>query len=88
MTQACTLKVREYLALGLPVYLGHDETIPKTFNFVKKGPANIDEIIEYAYSMKNAKRQDVIDTAKLFIDKKILVKNFYNWILSEFRDKR
>ncbi len=53
MEEGCTLKVREYLAEGIPVYSGHrDAGLPVDFPYYKIGPANMDTIINHALKMR------------------------------------
>ena len=80
MEQACTLKVREYLSNGLPVYSGHKDIFPNDFQFYKYGKPHIPTILEYAKQMKAYSKRDVITTSSPFIDKEALVKELYSSI--------
>lgn len=78
MTEACSLKVREYLSAGLAVYASHkDAGFPDAFNFFKIGPVEIDEILRYAQSVRSYSRKHVYDEAKPFISKTSLLNRFY-----------
>lgn len=77
MTQACTLKVREYLQQGLPVYAGHDEVIPDTYPYLRSGPADIAAIAQLALDVAGVSRANVRDEAAPFIDKRTLLSQLY-----------
>lgn len=82
MQQACTLKVREYLELGLPVYAGYSDVFPDSFPFFKKGPPSIKEILRFAESMTSFERSNVSVAARPFIDKTDLVKRLHKDIIN------
>jgi nucleoside-diphosphate-sugar epimerase/glycosyltransferase involved in cell wall biosynthesis len=78
VTEACSLRVREYLSAGLAVYASHkDIGFPDTFDFFKTGPVVIDEILEFAQSVRSYSRQHVYEKAKPFISKTSLLTRFY-----------
>jgi len=77
MAQASTLKVREYLSLGLPVYATYKESFPSNFHFYRNGPCDLKEIIQYSYEMRKYSRTEVSMSAKPFIDKVILLEDLY-----------
>lgn len=83
MKQACTLKVREYLSMGLPVYSGHDDIFPASFDFYKNDVCDIDVVCSYAIKMKSVPRSKVASAAKEFIDKKLLLQKLYKQIASD-----
>lgn len=80
MTQACTLKVREYLSLGLPVYAGHFDILPKDFPFFRKGPCDLESILEFAFDIKRYSKEAIIEEATPHIDKQRLLRNLYHWL--------
>lgn len=80
MKQACTLKVREYLMLGLPVYSGHEDVFSKEFRFYTWGDANISDILKFARSCRNERRESVSDAARPYIDKTELVRGLFEEI--------
>lgn len=80
MKQACTLKVREYLAMGLPVYSGHDDVFPKSFEFYRNDICDLTEICNYATKTKTISRAEIASSAKEFIDKKLLMQKLYKQI--------
>jgi len=45
MKQACTLKAREYLMMGLPVYSGHTDVFPTEFPYYRCGPVDLAAIL-------------------------------------------
>lgn len=77
LEQACTLKVREYLAYGLPVYAGYLEVFPKNFSYYRVGPPDINKIINYAMEVKRVDRAKVRDSARPLISKQVLVDALY-----------
>ena len=85
LSEASTLKVREYLALGLPVYSGHhDRYVENGSGFYLKGDASISSIIKFATLSKSFPRETVRLAMKKFIDKQIIMEKTVNW-LSSFR---
>lgn len=82
LSSACTLKVREYLSLGLPVYGGYDEVFPESFQFYKKGAPDIDKIIEFAMSTKDYSADLIIESSERHISKKEILKELYGRLKS------
>lgn len=85
MTEACTLKTREYLSLGLPVYSGHPDIFPDNFQFYKIGFPKIKNILDYGNEMRKFSKLDIIEKSKIFIDKKILLSNFYSDLVEKYK---
>lgn len=86
LTQACTLKVREYLAAGLPVYSGHvDSGFPGDFKFYKLGPPDISMIAQFATEARTTLREEVRNMAKQYINKTQLVYSLYEWIDNNYK---
>lgn len=77
MAEACTLKVREYLKNGIPVYSGHTDVFPISFPFYRCGAVDIISILDYAYLMRNIEKGDIANESKKYIDKKYLTKSLY-----------
>jgi glycosyltransferase involved in cell wall biosynthesis len=77
MKQASTLKVREYLAYGLPVYATYKECFPEDFPYFRNGPCDIDQIVLFAKSMKIVSRESVSNLSKPFIDKPTLLNRLF-----------
>lgn len=80
MTEACTLKVREYLMLGLPVYAGHRDVFPEDFTYYRHGPAEIEAIIGFAQELRTVSREAVSEAARPHIDKQALLGNLLDFI--------
>lgn len=78
MSEACTLKVREYLMYGIPVYSGHKDTFPEDFQYYCIGKPDINEILKYAYNLKDLNAKDISLESKKFINKENLLKVLYN----------
>jgi nucleoside-diphosphate-sugar epimerase len=78
MQQACTLKVREYLMMGLPVYAGHqDAGLPDDFAFYKNGPLRLSDILSYARQTRSVSRADVSSAAEPYISKGCILSRLY-----------
>lgn len=69
MQQACTLKVREYLMMGLPVCAGYDEVFPDGFAFYRKLGPDMVAILDFARETRGLTRQAVIAGSREHIDK-------------------
>jgi glycosyltransferase involved in cell wall biosynthesis len=81
LNEASTLKVREYLAMGVPVYSGHyDAAFPREFPYYVQGPPDINLIIEYSKKIRSSARFDVIQCAKPLISKESILKTLYDQI--------
>lgn len=78
LKEGSTLKVREMLAMGLPVYSGHkDASLNSSFKYYKYSDNfNFEEILEYANSFKLIDRLVVRKEAGNFIDKKDIMQKF------------
>lgn len=84
MNQACTLKVREYLDSGLPVYAGHgDSGLPGKFAFFYHGEVKLDEILAFAKKMRSVTREQVSNAARLHISKSDILANLYKQLSSK-----
>ncbi len=84
MKQACTLKAREYLMMGLPVYANYQETLPKSFPYFRQGEANIEDILFFAHEMRSVSRKSVADRAECYISKTALLTELYEWLLLHY----
>ncbi|WP_312796554.1 hypothetical protein [Tianweitania sp.] len=71
LREAATLKVREMLAMGLPVYAGHKDTaLSNDFPYyVNDRIINVDSLLSFAKRMKAVSRDTVRSSAEPFIDK-------------------
>lgn len=83
MRQACTLKVRDYLQAGIPVYSGHEDSgLPEDFPYYINGDVNLGNIISFARKMKSASRINISSASSKYISKKYHLKNLYNFLNS------
>lgn len=81
MREACPLKVRQYLSMGLPVYSGHkDSGLPDDFPYYINGCLNAESLLEYARNMRMVNRETVRSAAYPYIDKRILMRKLISWI--------
>ena len=78
MTEACTLKVREYLFNGIPVYSGHKDIFPIEFSYYKFGSPKIEDILSFAEEMKSEVREEVSKSAEPYISKVKLLEKLYS----------
>ncbi len=78
MTQACTLKVREYLMMGLPVYAGYQEALPEGFPFYFQGEPEVSKLLIFSNKVYGVSRKKVADASRPYIDKTILLENLYD----------
>lgn len=80
MRETCSLKSREYLMFGLPVYSDSKDVFPKDFKFYKVGGACLENIIDYAHYVRKIDKNTVSIESKQYIDKSALLLNFYSWL--------
>lgn len=76
-TEGNTLKAREYLRAGLPVYAGHKDIFDNTFPYHRDGAADFDAILAYADEMIDVNREAVSEAARPLIEKKQVVAAMY-----------
>lgn len=76
LTEGSTLKVREYLSLGLPVYSGHVDIFPDDFKFYKFGELCINDMVQYANEMMSYPKEVIRDSSEKYISKSTLLKDF------------
>ena len=69
MKQACPLKTREYLMLGLPVYGDYQDIFPYDSSFFKIGSERIEEILEFSRLTRCLEKKEVANISKKWIDK-------------------
>lgn len=77
MNEACTLKAREYLKNGLPIYSGHKDVFPEDFIFYKYGEPKFSLILDYCSEMREYGRNQVSNESKTYISKAELLENLY-----------
>jgi len=78
MAEACTLKVRQYLMLGLPVYAGYKDVFPSSFPYYRKGPCDMHAILAFANEHAKVSREVISAAARQYIDKRELLKKMYD----------
>ena len=72
LTDGCTLKVREMLAMGLPIFSGHKDTaLPDDFPYYFSEGGNIEDIIEFSRKVAKVTRKEVRDASFQYIEKSI-----------------
>ncbi|WP_132978990.1 glycosyltransferase family 1 protein [Pigmentiphaga sp. D-2] len=80
MQEACTLKTREYLQDGIPVYAGHRDVFPEDFKFFRNGPPDINSILDFEKTVCKHSRVEVAQAAQPYIGKDHLVRSLYSWL--------
>jgi glycosyltransferase involved in cell wall biosynthesis len=80
MKQACPLKSREYLMLGLPVYGDYQDIFPDDFIYFKKGNEEISMILDFSRAVRSCTKVDISTNSHSFIDKISLLSVIYNKI--------
>jgi glycosyltransferase involved in cell wall biosynthesis len=84
LQEAATLKVREYLAIGLPVFSGHkDVAIPDDFEYYVNEDCSIDKILIFGLKSKSVSRQVVRNLSRPYIDKAAILQSTMNWLAIE-----
>lgn len=73
MTQASTLKVREYLQWGLPVIADYEDVFPKDFRYYCRSAADFRSLIVAAESFRFVSRADVRSASEPYISKILLL---------------
>lgn len=76
-TEGNTLKAREYLRAGLPVYAGHRDIFNKNFPYHCDGPADFVAILAFADKMLGVSREAVSEAARPLIEKKRVLDAMY-----------
>lgn len=78
LDEASTLKVREMLAMGLPVFSGHkDVAFNEDFAFYKYSrDFNLDQLLAFCKENKKLKRVEVRTSAKNMIEKSKIMEGF------------
>lgn len=84
MREACTLKVREYLASGLPVYSGHRDVFPDSFPFYRSGPADMADILNFARAMRTVSRERIAGDSADHISKSQVLERLYRSLQGRF----
>lgn len=78
LNEACTLKVRQSLGAGIPVFSGHrDSAITDGYKYYKIGNPSIQNILEFATEMRNVSRKEVALSSMEFIDKNKILNDFF-----------
>ena len=76
-TEGNTLKVREYLRAGLPVYAGYRDVFSADFQFYRWGEADFQRIMQFADEMVSVDRSHVSKASRPWIDKGVLLEKMY-----------
>lgn len=78
MLEACPLKVREYLSMGLPVFAGHEDVFDKDAYYFQYGEPDITSILGFAQSTRGITKGEVALASREDIDKKALLNRLYS----------
>ena len=71
LTEACTLKVRESFANGVPVYSGHVDSMFEKCQFYKCGDLNWSEMFDFAFQMRSYEKSEIYESTYPLMDKSI-----------------
>jgi len=86
MKEACTLKTREYLAAGLPVYAHHrDSGLPVDFPYFINAPFDVERAIDLAKTFRAIPRETIREMAAPYIDKHALLQRLAEWLKKQSR---
>lgn len=81
LKEAATLKVREMLAFGVPIYSGHtDVSIPSSFPFYRHGTVCIAELLAFADELRGVSRSAVREAALPLIDKRVSMQKVVSFL--------
>ncbi|MDO8307743.1 MAG: glycosyltransferase [Actinomycetota bacterium] len=75
---ACPLKVRDYLAMGLPAVGNHLEVFPEAFPFYARRAPDACSLLEAAHQWRAVSRSEVATTSHPYISKKLILQAFYD----------
>jgi len=82
MKEACTLKTRDYLAAGIPVYANHtDSGLPASFPFFINQPFDLTTAIKLANDFRKTTKESIRQASLPYIDKQELVEDLADWII-------
>ena len=86
LREGATLKVRELLAMGIPVYSGHRDTaLPESFPYYVEQPAvDLQQLHALAMRMKNVSRSQVREASGPYIDKRSAMQHVADWLRDTF----
>lgn len=88
MEEGATLKVREMLAMGLPLYSGHRDTaLPSSFPYYAIGNGDIGDVIRFARTVGHVPRGQVREAARPFIDKRVWIESTGAFLRREFASR-
>lgn len=87
MTEGSTLKLREYLALGIPVYGNTpDSALPKGYSYAITEPFSLESVLVAAKHFKKISRLDVRNSALEYIQKSAQMERLCHWIVKILTD--
>ena len=81
MSSACSLKTREYLASGIPVFSSSkDAGLPDSFSYYRVEKLTLEAINNFAIQSKHFTRKEVRENSKAYIDKEVLTIRLNNFL--------
>lgn len=82
LTEGATLKVRELLAAGIPVYSSHyDTALPEGFpHYLVDRTVKIDRLLSFATSARTTPREIIREEALRLVSKEQAMRNVLRWI--------
>lgn len=81
LNEGATLKVREMLAMGLPIYSGHADTaLPPDFPYYRIGRPGIPSILKFFKILGNVSRLSVREASRIYVDKAVWINEFSDFL--------
>lgn len=77
MKEGNTLKVKEYLKAGLPVFAGYQDVFEEGFPYYRNGDIDMDRILDFCKEMEDVSPELVSQSSRQYIDKKVLLKKIH-----------
>lgn len=85
LTEGSTLKVREYLSMGLPVVADHNDVFPEGWPYFRKLDVSpqrlIGEMLQFAAEIRSSSKSSVRNFAEPYIDKRFLLGDLYQTMI-------
>jgi glycosyltransferase involved in cell wall biosynthesis len=77
MKQACPLKVREYLMLGLPVYGDYIDVFDCYFKYYRLGEGGVADVIKFCREVRDSSKIEIARSSRPSIDKVCLIEKLH-----------
>lgn len=84
MKQACPLKVREYLMLGLPACGDYDDVFPEGFQYYRNTGCDLEKIIDFSWQVKEISKETISKDSRRYIEKAPLLTKLYDFLCDRY----